>query len=61
MKKVIMVGRIFKGYKVTLEKGQKYYCVTIDTYGSYESRGGIETLAEAKQIFREVIKEIEEY
>lgn len=58
MKKCIMVGMMLKGWTVSIEKGSKYYCVVTQSYGCYESKGAIKTLAEAKEYYRSQIEEI---
>ena len=58
MKKMVLVGRIVDGYRVSIEKGNKYYVVEVDKKGSYECYGMLETLKQAKEKYNEVIKEI---
>lgn len=58
MKKCIMVGMILKGWTVSIEKGKNYYCVVTQSFGYYECKGAIKTLAEAKKYYRNQIMEI---
>ena len=58
MKKMVLVGRIVDGYRVSIEKGNKYYVVEVDKKGSYECYGMLETLKQAKEKYKEVIDEI---
>lgn len=60
MKKLLTVGVLIKGTRVSLSYSERFdvWCVEVDKEGYYHSHGGIKTREEADRIYREYKEEV---